>query len=108
MEYALSRTASAWKELKKDKKTVIAFRGGCGLFLSENRKEHHSMSGTNTSGWPFAEDTSGEGLDINAIFGGGAPASDLNPFDAPAEQTEETIEPAQTEEPAQRDWSYRH
>lgn len=66
------------------------------------------MSGTNTSGWPFAEDTSGEGLDINAIFGGGAPASDLNPFDAPAEQTEETIEPAQTEEPAQRDWSYRH
>ena len=60
------------------------------------------MSGTNSSGWPFAEDASGEGLDINAIFGGGAPASDLNPFDALAEQTEETIEPAQTEEPAEQ------
>ena len=26
------RTAATWKELKKDKKTVIAFRGGYGLF----------------------------------------------------------------------------
>ncbi len=60
------------------------------------------MSGTNSSGWPFTEDTSVEGLDINAIFGGGAPASDLNPFDAPAEQAEETIEPAQTEEPLEQ------
>lgn len=55
------------------------------------------MSDTNTSGWPFAEDASGEGLDFNAIFGGGEGTSDLNPFDIPAE---ETIEPPQTEEPA--------
>lgn len=60
------------------------------------------MSDANSSSWPFAEDASGEGLDINAIFGGREPADDLNPFDAPAEQTEETIEPAQTEEPAEQ------
>lgn len=44
------------------------------------------MSDMNTSGWPFSEDTSGEGLNINAIFGGKRQASDTNPFEALAAQ----------------------
>ncbi|WP_300820437.1 hypothetical protein [uncultured Oscillibacter sp.] len=45
------------------------------------------MSDMNTSGWPFSEDTSGEGLNIDAIFGGGSPGSDAKPFEAlPAQQ----------------------
>ena len=44
------------------------------------------MSDTNSSGWPFGEDISGEGLDFDAIFSGGGPAGSVNPFDIPAAQ----------------------
>ncbi len=54
------------------------------------------------SGWPFGGDTSGEGLDIDTIFGGGGAASDVNPFDIPAAQEEPAAEAPQppTAEPA--------
>lgn len=51
------------------------------------------MSDMNNGGWPFAEDTSDEGLDYSAIFGGGTAAGDTNPFDIPAAQAEETTAP---------------
>jgi PRTRC genetic system protein A len=41
---------------------------------------------------------SGE-LDISAIFGGGGTASDINPFDAPAAQTERPAEPTEQAKP---------
>ena len=52
------------------------------------------MSDMNTNGWPFGEDTSGEGLNIDAIFGGGSPGSDENPFEALAAQQAKPAAPA--------------
>lgn len=50
------------------------------------------MSDSISSGFPFhGMEDSGE-LDISAIFGG-APANDINPFDAPAEQAESPATP---------------
>ncbi len=59
------------------------------------------MSDQNSS-WPFGGDTSGEGLDYNAIFGGGSAAGDVNPFDIPAAQAAPAAEAPQppTAEPA--------
>ena len=62
------------------------------------------MSEQNNSGFPFTELSGGEGLDIDAIFGGtsnaGAPG-DVNPFEAalaqqaaPAPQAQEQPQPA--------------
>ena len=46
------------------------------------------MSKPINSGFPFPGMESSEELDINAIFGGSAPANDINPFDTPTEQSE--------------------
>ncbi len=57
------------------------------------------MSELNPSGWPFVEETSGEGLDFSAIFGGGTAAGDENPFDVPqAECPPPEQSPAKVEE----------
>lgn len=64
------------------------------------------MSDTNNGGWPFGEQVSDEGLDISAIFGGGEPASDTNPFDGLTTQVTEPAAPAvqpQAEEPPAED-----
>ena len=46
---------------------------------------------------PGMEDS--EEVDINAIFGGGAPTSDINPFDPPAAQAEPLAAPPEQPEP---------
>ena len=44
------------------------------------------MSEPINNGFPFPGMEDNEELDISAIFGGGAPANDINPFDTPAMQ----------------------
>ena len=57
------------------------------------------MSEPINSRFPFpGMEDSGE-LDISAIFGGGGTASDINPFDAPAAQTERPAEPTEQAKP---------
>ena len=46
------------------------------------------MSEPINSGFPFSSMEDSEELDISAIFGGSAPANDINPFDTPTEQSE--------------------
>ena len=53
--------------------------------------------------FPFSGMEDSEDLDVAAIFGGGGPASDINPFDALAAQAEEPAAPqeqSQVESPA--------
>ena len=58
------------------------------------------MSEPNTSGFPFSGMEDNGDLDVAAIFGGD-PASDINPFDLPAAQTEQPAAPQeQPESPA--------
>lgn len=62
------------------------------------------MSEQNTNAWPFPEIPNTDGLDIDSIFGGGGtPASDSNPFDAPVASppavAEPMVEPASTMPP---------
>ena len=45
----------------------------------------------NTFPFPGMEDS--EELDVASIFGGGGPASDINPFDLPAAQAEQPAVP---------------
>ena len=52
------------------------------------------MSEQNSSAFPFGELTGGEGLDIDAIFGGapdGAAPGDVNPFEAALAQNEASL-----------------
>ena len=51
------------------------------------------MSEPNSSAWPFGELTDSGDLDVDAIFGGGGSASDINPFDTPAAQAEQPAAP---------------
>ena len=46
------------------------------------------MSEPINSGFPFSGMEDSEELDVSAIFGGGAPTDDVNPFDLPAARTE--------------------
>ena len=46
------------------------------------------MSEMIDSVFPFPGMEDSEEVDISAIFGGGAPTSDINPFDPPAAQAE--------------------
>ena len=57
------------------------------------------MSEPINSGFPFPGMESSEELDINAIFGGSAPANDINPFDTPTEQSEEPASPSEQPNP---------
>ena len=57
------------------------------------------MSEMINSGFPFPGMEDSEELDISAIFGGGAPASDINPFDPPAAQAEPPAAPPEKPEP---------
>ena len=57
------------------------------------------MSEMINSGFPFSGMEDSEELDISAIFGGGAPASDINPFDPPAAQAEPPAAPPEKPEP---------
>lgn len=59
------------------------------------------MSDMNTSGWPFSEDTSGEGLNISAIFGNGNPDHNANPFEVQIEQQTESADPVTPPVPVQ-------
>ncbi len=56
------------------------------------------MSEMINSGFPFPGMEDSEELDISAIFGGGAPASDINPFDPPAAQAEPPAAPPEQPE----------
>ncbi len=61
------------------------------------------MSEPINSGFPFSGMEDSEELDVSAIFGGGAPAGDINPFDPPAAQAEPPAAPpeqSQLEAPA--------
>lgn len=57
------------------------------------------MSEPNTSGFPFPGMEDSEELDVDAIFGGGAPTSDVNPFDLPAAQAEQPAAPQEQPQP---------
>ena len=46
-----------------------------------------------SSNFPFGTFGQEEGLDVAAIFGGGAPASDVNPFETPVAQQAESSTP---------------
>ena len=46
------------------------------------------MSEPINSGCPFSGMEDSEELDVSAIFGGGAPTDDVNPFDLPAVRTD--------------------
>lgn len=59
------------------------------------------MSDMNISGWPFSEDTSGEGLNISAIFGNGNPDHNANPFEVLTEQQTESAGPVTPPVPVQ-------
>jgi len=58
------------------------------------------MSEPINNGFPFPGMEDNEELDISAIFGGGAPANDINPFDTPAMQAEPVAAPASQPKPA--------
>ena len=61
------------------------------------------MSEPINSGFPFPGMESSEELDISAIFGGSAPANDINPFDTPAKPAAAPVtqpEPAPATKPA--------
>ena len=51
------------------------------------------MSEPINSGFPFSGMEDSEELDVSAIFGGGAPTDDVNPFDLPAARTETPAAP---------------
>lgn len=57
------------------------------------------MSEPINSGFPFSGMEDSEELDISAIFGGGAPKSDVNPFDLPAVQEETPAAPPEQPKP---------
>ena len=92
--------------------TVIAYAGGCGLFLSpKTRREITPMSEANNSSWPFSELPEAEGLNFDKIFNQGSSAAtsgDVNPFDANPFEAPQTEQPkpaptaAATEESVQK------
>ena len=57
------------------------------------------MSEMIDSVFPFPGMEDSEEVDISAIFGGGAPTSDINPFDPPAAQAEPPAAPPEQPEP---------
>ena len=57
------------------------------------------MSEPNTSGFQFPGMEDSGDLDVDAIFGSGAPTSDINPFDLPAAQTEQPTAPQEQPQP---------
>lgn len=57
------------------------------------------MSEMIDSVFPFPGMEDSEEVDISAIFGGGAPTSDINPFDPPAAQAEPLAAPPEQPEP---------
>ena len=57
------------------------------------------MSEPVNSGYPFPGMEDGGELDISAIFGGGTPAGDVNPFDPPGEQPETPAAPPEQPKP---------
>lgn len=57
------------------------------------------MSEPNNSGFPFPGMEDSEELDVDAIFGGGVPTSDVNPFDLPAAQAEQPAAPQEQPQP---------
>lgn len=57
------------------------------------------MSEPNTSGFPFPGMEESGDLDVDAIFGGGASTSDINPFDLPAAQAEQPAVPQEQPQP---------
>ena len=57
------------------------------------------MSEPINSGFPFSGMEDSEELDVSAIFGGGAPTDDVNPFDLPAARTETPAAPPEQPKP---------
>lgn len=57
------------------------------------------MSEPTNSGFPFSGMEDSDDLDISAIFGGGAPTSDTNPFDLPVARAEPTTTPKEQPKP---------
>ena len=57
------------------------------------------MSESINNTFPFSKMEDSEELDVASIFGGGDPASDINPFDLPAAQAEQSATPQEQPPP---------
>ena len=77
---------------RRTRRSQLPF-GAVVVFFVQKLKGASIMSEPINSGFPFSGMEDSEELDVSAIFGGGAPTDDVNPFDLPAVRTETPAAP---------------